>query len=86
MTNREFAKGINVSRFDFDGGGFVIKLGINKEEFNQNLFNDRGWANFDIKFSKTSGNPYCVVNDYHKTTATTTHAPKQEVESEEVPF
>lgn len=81
----EFAKGIKVERFDFPKGGFCIKLGINKEEFNKNLFNDKGWANFDIMFSKKDGSAFCKVNDYHKTTATTTHAP-QEVETEEIPF
>lgn len=84
MTLHDFAKGIKVDRYDFDGGGFVIKLGIKKEDFLQNPFNDKGWANFDIKFSKKDGSPYCVVNSYHKTTATTTN---QEVDdTEEVPF
>lgn len=71
----EYAKGIVVDRYDFQNGGFIVKMGIKKEDFLQNLFNDKGWANFDIKFSKKDGKPYCVVNSYHKTTATTTDAP-----------
>lgn len=85
MTRQEFAKGIYVERFDFPKGGFCIKLGINKENFMQNIFNDKGYANFDILFSKKDGSPFCVVNSYHKTVAETTNREQTE-DAEEIPF
>lgn len=42
---------------DFD----VLKLGIIKNEFLKNPFNDNGWGNFEIRF-RTTGEPYIVVD------------------------
>lgn len=91
----EFAKGIVVNKHTFPDGGFCIDVGINKKQFLENLFNDKGWANFDIRFRKSDGEPYCVVNDYHATVARTTNKEKPEPEQtnaeveavdEEIPF
>lgn len=73
----EFAKGIKVSVQETKYGE-IIKLGINKEEFMQNTFNERGWVNIDILTSK-EGKKYAKINDYKKSDS----AP---AETDEIPF
>lgn len=75
----EFAKGIKV-KVQPTQYGEIIKLGIHKEEFMQNPFNERGWVNIDILTSK-DGKKYAKINDYKAT------GDKQTPEdTEEIPF
>lgn len=74
----EFAKGIKVEKYTFPDGGFCIDMGINKKTFLENLFNDKGWANFEIRFAKQTGEPYCIVCPFHATVARTTNKEKPE--------
>lgn len=73
QTSR-FAKGIKLKKQDFKNGNTgetftIYKMGINKDDFLENPFNKHGWANFEIRFAKGSGEPYAVIdtfyNDYH---------------------
>lgn len=72
----EFAKGIKV-KVQPTQYGEIIKLGINKEEFLQNPFNERGWVNIDILTSK-EGKKYAKINDYQ--------ASANNADDEEIPF
>lgn len=76
----EFAKGIKV-KVQPTQYGEIIKLGINKDEFLQNPFNERGYVNIDILTSK-NGNKYAKINDYKKPT----NEDNSEVDTEEIPF
>ncbi len=90
----EFAKGIVVNKYTFPDGGFTVDVGINKKKFLENLFNDKGWANFEIRFRKKDGEPYCIVCPFHATVARTTNKEKPEQQAElpstdeidEIPF
>lgn len=71
----EFAKGVKVKTQKTQYGE-IIKLGINKDEFLLNPFNERGYVNIDILTSK-KGEKYAKINEYKK------GAPADE---EEIPF
>lgn len=58
----EFAKGVKVKTQPTQYGE-IIKLGINKDEFLQNPFNERGWVNIDI-FTSKEGKKYAKINDF----------------------
>lgn len=75
----DFAKGIKV-KVQETKYGEIIKLGINKDEFLQNPFNERGWVNIDILTSK-EGKKYAKINDYKAT-----NEDNSEVDTEEIPF
>ena len=72
----DFAKGVTVKTQETQYGE-IIKLGINREEFLQNPFNDRGWVNIDILTSK-EGKKYAKINDFI--------ANKGKTEEDEIPF
>ena len=75
----EFAKGIKV-KVQPTQYGEIIKLGINKDEFLLNPFNERGWVNIDILTSK-EGKKYAKINDFKASGNDT--LPNDE---EEIPF
>lgn len=65
MSEIQFAQGVNVRKKEFSNGGFIIKLGINMNEFyEKNPTNEKGYVNIDIKESK-KGNWYAEVNTYN---------------------
>ena len=71
----DFVKGMKV-KVQPTQYGEIIKLGIKKDEFDTNPFDDRGWLNIDILTSK-DGKKYAKVNDYKAT---------ESAKDEEVPF
>lgn len=73
----EFVKGLNV-KIQETKYGEIIKLGIKKDEFDTNPFDERGWLNIDILTSK-EGKKYAKINDYKKSDS----AP---AETDEIPF
>lgn len=75
----EFAKGVNVKTQETKYGE-IIKLGINKDEFLENPFNERGWINIDILTSK-GGKKYAKINDYKAV-----GDKSSPVDEEEIPF
>lgn len=75
----EFAKGIKV-KVQPTQYGEIIKLGINKDEFLLNPFNERGWVNIDILTSK-EGKKYAKINDFKSTGNN-----MSPVDVEEIPF
>lgn len=82
----EFAKGVKVSVQETKYGE-IIKLGINKEEFMQNPFNERGWVNIDI-FTSKEGKKYAKINDYKKSESVSeeTSTTEFDIDEEEIPF
>lgn len=75
----EFVKGLNV-KIQETKYGEIIKLGIKKDEFDTNPFDERGWLNIDILTSK-EGKKYAKINDYKATG----DKPTPE-DTEEIPF
>lgn len=73
----EFVKGMNV-KVQPTQYGEIIKIGIKKDEFDTNPFDERGWLNIDILTSK-EGKKYAKINDYKKSDS----AP---AETDEIPF
>lgn len=72
----EFVKGMNV-KVQPTQYGEIIKIGIKKDEFDTNPFDERGWLNIDILTSK-EGKKYAKINDYKKSES----APAED----EIPF
>lgn len=58
----EFVKGMTVKTQETKYGE-IIKIGIKKEDFLTNPFNERGYINIDILTSK-EGKKYAKINDY----------------------
>lgn len=58
-NEKQFPRGVNVKtvKTKYDD---IIKIGINVETFKENLPNENGWVNFDIKKGK-SGNWYAEM-------------------------
>ena len=71
----------------------VFKLGIKKDEFLENPFNENGWANFEIRFNNQN-EPYIVIdapyNNIYSTVKTEDTTDSQAIENndgnEEIPF
>lgn len=97
----KFANGMFIKKCDCEtkeGKKFTVyKLSINVAEFKTNPVNDKGWSNFEIKFSATDGKPYIVIDDFaniyyecfreKKSPAAETKEEKQTAaETEEIPF
>lgn len=72
----EFVKGLNV-KIQETKYGEIIKLGIKKDEFDTNPFDERGWLNIDILTSK-EGKKYAKINDYK--------GKSEPTDGEEIPF
>jgi hypothetical protein len=62
--------------------GDILKCGINVSDFcDNNLMNERGWINFDIKKGK-SGKWYAEINNYGKNDNNN----QENFNEEEIPF
>lgn len=82
----EFVKGMSV-KVQETKYGEIIKLGVNKDDFLQNPFNERGWVNIDILTSK-EGKKYAKINDYKKSESVSeeTSTTEFDIDEEEIPF
>lgn len=91
MTDKQFAKGVNVKAKETQFGE-IIKLGIKKEDFLTNPFKDTGWINIDLKKGK-SGKWYAEINTYQKSNQEQNASDESEplfddvdFDDEEIPF
>ena len=57
---KEFVKGLILKEIETQYGT-MISVAVNKDNFNENQFNDRGWLNFTLKKGKDSGNLYAEI-------------------------
>lgn len=93
-----YGKGMFIKKKDFTNRTtgetfFVYKLGINKEEFLKNPFNDNGWSNFEIRLNNNN-EPYIVVdnisNNIYSTVKAEDTTNKRAIElndgNEDIPF
>lgn len=58
--SKEFAKGLILKEIETQYGT-MISVAVNKDSFNENQFNEKGWLNFTIKKGKDSGNLYAEI-------------------------
>lgn len=70
MSEKNFVKGLNLKKFTFDNGGFVINAGIKIDDFIEWLYENnpdsKEWINIDIKESKDGTKMYAELNTYKK--------------------
>jgi len=59
---KEFVKGMYVDTISTKYGE-IIKVGINRDKFLENKFNDKGYINIELKKSK-EGKLYASINEY----------------------
>lgn len=79
MSDKQFVKGLRVKTKTTQYGD-IIKCGINVSDFcENNLMNERGYINFDIKKGK-SGNWYAEINTYGQQTQ------EETINEDEIPF
>jgi hypothetical protein len=57
---KEFVKGLILKEIETQYGS-MISVSVNKDSFNENLFNEKGWLNFTIKKGKDSNKYYAEV-------------------------
>jgi hypothetical protein len=57
---KEFVKGFILKEIETQYGT-MISVSVNKDSFNENPFNEKGWLNFTIKKGKDSGNLYAEI-------------------------
>ena len=69
MSDKLFATGIKITKYDFNNGEFIMKLGIKKDlfiEFLLKYVNNAGYVDIDIKQSKKTGEWYGELNTFKK--------------------
>lgn len=94
----KYGKGMFIKKKDFTNKAtgkefFVYKLGIRKDEFLENPFNENGWCNFEIRFN-SNNEPYIVIdapyNNIYSTVNTEDTTDSKALENndgnEEIPF
>ena len=57
---KEFVKGFILKEIETPYGT-MTSVSVNKDSFNENQFNEKGWLNFTIKKGKDSGNLYAEI-------------------------
>jgi hypothetical protein len=57
---KEFVKGMILKEITTQYGS-MISVSVNKDSFNENQFNDKGWLNFTLKKGKDSNKYYAEV-------------------------
>ena len=65
-NKKQFASGVSI-RTRTTTYGEILKIGINLENFKNNLQNN-GWVNFEILKNK-EGKPYAVIDEFKSKTA-----------------
>lgn len=57
---KEFVKGFILKEIETKYGS-MISVSVNKDSFNENQFNDKGWLNFTIKKGKDRNKYYAEI-------------------------